>query len=111
MSGYRMGKRDPFSPTSRILQAASDGGGGVVFQPLQQKTKIPRMYLRGLIEDVDGGVAAILEIEKGGVHIVREQDTIGLYEMGASSVIRVRKINRLNIVVEAGSLGQLIIVR
>lgn len=109
-AGYRDGKRDPFAPTDRLLQA-STSGGAAVFQPLQQAATIPIMHLRGLVQDKDGTQVALLEIEKGGVHIVREGDTVGLYEMGANTVIRVRKINRLNLVVEAGSLGQLIIVR
>ena len=64
-----------------------------------------------MVQDANGGIAALLEVENGGIHIVREGDTVGLYEMGINSVIRVRKINRLNMVVEAGELGQVIIVR
>ncbi len=109
--GYRQGQRDPFAPTSRLLQVTSSGDGGVQFQALSQATKLPRMHLRGLIQDRNGDLAALLEIEKSGIHIVREGDAVGLYDMGVNSVIRVRKINRLNLVVEAGSLGQMIIVR
>jgi len=111
-AGFRNGHRDPFSPTDRLLQASLGGsGGGVQFQPLSQAAKIPRMHLRGLIKDDNGGIAALLEIENSGIHIVREGDTVGLYEMGVNSVIQVRRINRLNLLVEAGSLGQIIIVR
>ena len=110
-AGYRDGRRDPFSPSDRLLQASLGQAGSPQFQPLNQATEIPRMHLRGLIEDEGGNVAALLEIENSGIHIVREGDTVGLYEMGVNSVIRVRRINRLNLVVEAGSLGQMIIVR
>ena len=110
-SGYRDGKRDPFSPTNQMLEFSSRREGGLQFQPLNQAVEVPLMHLRGLVQDKDGKLAALLEIENSGIHVVREGDTVGLYDMGSNSVVRVRKINRLNLVVEAGSLGQLIIVR
>ena len=110
-AGYRDGKRDPFSPTNRLLQVAQVDEGVTHFQPLNTATEMPRMHLRGLVQDKSGDVAALLEIQNSGIHIVREGDTVGLYDMGVNSVIRVRQINRLNMIVEAGSLGQMIIVR
>ncbi len=111
--GYRQGRRNPFAPTQLILAAIERGGSSaanLALQPVQQATPIPRMHLRGLIND--GAVqAALLEIENAGVYIVREGDTVGLYETGSNAVVRIREINRLNLVVEAGSLGQLFIVR
>lgn len=42
---------------------------------------------------------------------MREGDTVGLHDFGIDSVIRVQKISRLHLVVEAGQLNQMIIVR
>ncbi|MDZ7753593.1 MAG: hypothetical protein U5S82_18600 [Gammaproteobacteria bacterium] len=111
--GYREGRRNPFAPTSLILAAIERRGGSaanLALQPARQAIAIPRMHLRGLVND-GTDLAALLEIENAGIYIVREGDTVGLYEMGSNAVIRVREINRLNLVVEAGSLGQLFIVR
>lgn len=102
-------KRDPFAVTGRLLQAASNDQSAL-FSPLPQAGKIPPMHLRGLIRDGDGGLAALLEINKA-IHIVRDGDTVGLHDLGINTVIRIRKINRLNIIVETGTLGQMIIVR
>lgn len=111
-TGYRDGKRNPFAPTRQILAATQGRSGqGLNFQPLQQATTIPKMHLKGLINENGKDIAALIEIENSGTYIVREGDTVGLYESGSNSVIRIQKINRLNLVVEAGSLGQVLIVR
>lgn len=111
--GYRQGRRNPFAPTGRIISSVKNGGGSaanLALQPIQKASSIPRMHLRGLVSD-ESGQAALLEIGGAGVYLVREGDTVGLYETGSNAVVRVREINRLNMVVEAGSLGQLFIVR
>lgn len=111
--GYRDDRRNPFAPTRQIIataQGADNAALGMELQPLRQATEIPRMKLKGLISE-GASVAALLQIDNAGTYIVREGDTVGLYESGSNSVIRVRKINRLNLMVEAGSLGQVLIVR
>jgi Tfp pilus assembly protein PilP len=104
-------KRDPFAVTDRLKQAAAKGTN-MLFKPksFQKNGNIPPMHLRGLIRSDSGGLVALLEINDA-IHIVRDGDTVGLYNEGSNSVLRIRKINRLNVVVEAGTLGQLIIVR
>lgn len=112
-AGYRNGERDPFAPTERLMDAGSRGQG-VDFRPgrsTEETSALPRMRLRGLVTEASGKIAALLEIENAGIHIVREGDTVGLYEARSSSVVRVRQINRLNVVVEIGTLGQTLIVR
>ena len=69
------------------------------------------MKLRGIIRREGEKIAALLEIKGGGTHVVREEDTVGLNELGQDAVVRIKKINRLNLVVEVGSLGQVMIVR
>lgn len=110
-AGYRNGKRNPFETTSRLLQVRKDDKTGLQFQPARTKSKMPKMKLRGIIHREGKKQAALLEIEGAGIHVVREDDTVGLNEIGRDSVIRIKKINRLNLVVEVGSLGQVWIVR
>lgn len=110
-AGYRAQERNPFAPTNRMLSAGSGNRSGLVFQPLTAETRIPRMKLRGLLRQKDGTMAGLLDVEGSGVHLVREGDTVGLYDLGSNAVIRVRHIDRLQMVVEAGSLGRRFIIR
>jgi Tfp pilus assembly protein PilP len=107
--------RDPFSATGRLavrktIPAASRGGPDLRFRAGEQFDGIPKMKLKGHIQ-ANGKVVALLEIQGGGVHIVREGDTVGLHDLGYDSVIRIREISRLHLVIESGSLGKVIIVR
>jgi len=99
-------KRNPFALTDHLRRAAANGD----FYPGQKNDEVPPMHLRGLIQGTDGNLVALLEIEKA-IHIVRAGDTVGLNDLGRNTVIRIKKINRLNIIVETGTVGQLIIVR
>ena len=100
-------RRNPFALTDRLIRAANNGD----FSLMQKNSdEIPPMYLRGLIKGDDGDIVALLEIEKA-IHIVRAGDTVGLNDLGINTVIRIKKINRLNVIVETGTMGQLIIVR
>ena len=107
-------KRDPFAETPELIRESIEPTirkKTQTFTPQVEAKKLPKMFLRGHLTGTDGEVVALLQIDKGEVHIVREGDTIGLHDFGINSVIRVQKISRLHLVVESGSLGQLIIVR
>lgn len=107
-------ERNPFSATGRMTGPSAGGGYsgryGLDFTPAEQAGGMPKMRLRGQLHGADGKSVALLEIEGSGVHIVREKDTVGLQELGIDQAIRIKKITRLHVVVEAGSLGRLIIV-
>lgn len=107
--------RDPFSWSRKLMgqaeRPAAPGRFGTDFTPLEpQSGGLPKMHLRGHVQGADGRSVALLEIEGGGVHMVREKDTVGLHDLGFDSAIRIKKITRLQVTVEAGSLGRLIIV-
>jgi hypothetical protein len=110
--------RNPFAVTEKLSRLAAQPSGkdspassGPAFIPQNQSLKLPKMRLRGRLKDESGDSVALLEIEGGGVYIVREGDDVGLHEFGNDSVLRIRKIDRLHVVVEAGTLKQLVIVR
>ncbi len=109
--GYRGEARNPFAPTEAILRERGSGKGGVRFERAEGRFKIPKMHLRGIVTRSGGEVAALLEIDGHGTHIVREGDTIGLYERDSDLVVRIGRIRRLHVEVEAGALRQVIIVR
>ena len=109
--GYRAAARNPFELTSPILGRLSAGEAKVGFQPADASFKVPKMKLRGMVTGSDGKKVALLEVEKLGTHVVREGDTISLNAAAASAVIRVKRIERMQVEVEAGSMRQIIIVR
>lgn len=114
---------------------------GVQFVPsatVPGSKEVPRMQLRGIVrmskaaeasakdgksakgkaaddkekaKKLVSEVAAILEVEGAGTHIVREGDTVGLQQLGSDAVVKVLRVDRLSLVVEVGTLGQVIIVR
>lgn len=111
-SGYLGESRNPFAPTRQVATARRGGlPGELTLQPLQNAVKLPKMRLRGVVNDGANQLAALLELEGIGVYVVREGDTVGLYEAGSNHVIQIQKINRLNLLVKAGSVGQIIVVR
>lgn len=111
--------RNPFATTDKLRelkikppeQEAVPSNEGLAFTPTKQEVKIPKMRLRGHLQGINGEVLALLEVTGGDTYIVREGDTVGLHDLGIDSVLRVRKISRLHLVIEAGSLNQMIIVR
>mgnify|MGYP001806507324 CR=1 FL=1 len=110
-AGYRADARNPFELTAPILERLSEGEAGVSFQPNNGNFKVPTMRLRGMVTHRDGRKAALLEVQGLGTHVVRDGDTIGLNVAVANAVIRVKRIDRMQIEVEAGSMKQIIIVR
>ena len=112
-------QRSPFAASTKLTQIAMQPKSELqqrpsdpTFTPQQNvPQKLPEMRLRGHLHGRDGEMVALLQIGKGEVHIVREGDTVGLYESGIDSVVRVKQIGRLHLVIESGSLEHLIIVR
>ncbi len=109
--GYRSDARNPFELATPILERLKEGETGVSFQPNNGNFPVPGMRLRGMVTHRDGRKAALLEVQGLGTHVVREGDTIGLNATTPNAVIRVKRIDRMQIEVEAGSMKQIIIVR
>jgi len=53
----------------------------------------------------------LLEVGGLGLFIVREGDTISLQNLPGDNVLRILEINDISVTVEAGSFGELIVVR
>ncbi len=109
-------ERNPFEPTSELVQvqASPPSVTGTRFVPRQQAApaqQLPKMWLRGHLQDAREEIIALLEVEDAGVYIVREGDNVGLHALGVDSVLRVVQIDRLQVVVETGSLGKMVIIR
>ncbi len=110
--------RNPFAPTFELARmkveqktAPKKKEKEVTFQQTPLDAKIPKMRLKGHLRNEEGELLSLLEIEGGSTYIVREGDTIGLSELGQDAVIKIKKIDRLHLVVEFGRMGTVIIVR
>jgi hypothetical protein len=103
--------RDPFSPTPAILQAVKRYGNATGFVPTQGPQSIPSINLRGYLYSSDATPGALLEVNGVGTYLVHVGDTISLQRQGGETVLKVREINKLNVLVEVGTLGHIIVVR
>lgn len=118
---YVGGVRDPFSATNAMYAIANDsiasneGGGaysGFDFKSPGLAVRLPKLSLKGVVyKSSQSDPLALLDVAGYGVYMVRLEDEIGFNPSDPSQVIKIKKINRLNIIVEVGTLGDLIVVR
>ena len=101
-------ERDPFALGGRAVT----NSGGLRFRP-QSANSLPELRLRGIVNGADGTRVGLLQIGNAHVYMVKAGDTISLRGGGSNSntVINVREINQLTLIVESGTLGEVIIVR
>jgi len=103
------GSRDPFSTTTRMRERV-EGGAEPRFVA-GSATAIPKLSLRGYAEPKGKPPVALIEVEGQGVYVVRVGDTVGLTVSGKSTVLKVQAMEASSVRIEAGSLGQVIVVR
>ena len=102
-------RRDPFALTPKLVKKTMDTNFMPMRSDAEQKVELPEMRMRGILMYGGEEKLGLLEVANG-VHLVRVGDTVGLHELGMASALKVLEINKLNIVVEFGSMEQLIIV-
>lgn len=85
----------------------------VGFRPSQTRPKqIPEMLLRGIGRMFsDAAPTALLDIEGYGTFLVSVNDTISLQGLTGDNVMRIVEISDISVTVEAGSFGELIVLR
>ena len=106
--------RDPFNLSTQVGSQRSNGFNfGSSFLP-GKNSKIPELKLRGVINPSSGkpnDLLALLEIDKKEVYMVRVGDEISYDPREPNAAIKIIKINRLTVTVQAGSLGNVLVVR
>lgn len=105
--------RDPFSLSPQLMQDLSiDRTRGVSqFQP-QDSRVMPRLKLKGIVRDQRTNESlALLDVGGQDVHLVRVGDEISFNSADPKQVIKIMKIAPSNLIVEVGTLGDLIMVR
>ncbi len=110
-------KRDPFAPSQKILTSMVStytDNSRSAFVSSGVLTKLPPLKLRGVVKpDGENTVVALLEVGGSGkqIHMVKIGDEIAFDRNDPSLVFKIRAIDRLSVIVEVGTLGDVIIVR
>jgi hypothetical protein len=103
--------RDPFT-VSQTVHIGTEGVEGYEFYPAEGGgSQLPKLKLRGYIGDETDDPIALLDIENQGVFMVRKGDTVGLQIGGRNTVLKIKDITQLSVLVEVGTIGQVVIVR
>lgn len=114
-SGPNGGGRDPFTTSMLMYQVMgqqSTSGAGRSFVPSLNADGVPKMKLKGIINNGPKmNATALLDVEGAGVFLVRSGDEIGLQGIGRNQVLKIVKVDALKVEVQAGQINQVIIVR
>lgn len=103
-------RRDPFAVSQLMIEQTHLQERGLRFTPLAG-AQVPELKLRGVVNGTDGQRVGLIEVINEGVFLVRKGDTISLRTAGNNTVINIQEISQLSVVVESGTLGEVIIVR
>lgn len=104
------GMRDPFTVTNE-MSAHSLRKLDAKFQPASG-VRLPALKLRGVITRNQNSVPlALLEIGGREVYMVSEGDEISFDSSAPGQVLKVHNVDRLSVVVEVGTLGDIMVVR
>lgn len=118
INAFVNGIRDPFAVTQEVAllnQAGQTTQGpyaGRNFKSSNLAFNLPKLTMKGVVFKTQEKLPiALLEIGGIGVYMVRVGDEFSFNPAIPTQVIKVIKISRLNVVVEVGTLGDLIVVR
>ncbi|MBL1320125.1 MAG: hypothetical protein COA63_003560 [Methylophaga sp.] len=105
--------RDPFTPSGLMFEVASKSSvfNNKGFTSAPGNSPIPKMRLRGFIDQNQKSPLALLEVAGARTYLVREGDDINIDPSQPNSVIRITKITRQSITVETGLLGAIRVQR
>ncbi len=113
------GVRDPFAVPLRLLQSLAANQSAqnqdaaqlnYAFSRVAAK-KMPKIKLKGVMHRPDDSSPLAVVQLNNETYMVRENDEVGFNPANPAQVIKIIKINRLSMLVEVGTLGELVIVR
>jgi len=115
---YVNGVRDPFAITqeisllSEVNNTTQDTYAEHSFKSSGLAFTLPKLTMKGVVfKKQEKLPIALLEIGGSGVYMVKVGDEISFNPATPKQVIKIIKISRSNVVVEVGTLGDLIVVR
>lgn len=100
--------RDPFTPLPAFNTRPTGPGTAFIANPTLMRA--PELELKGIVNREDE-VTALLRIGPSRVYMVRAGDQISFDPTRPSEAIKIREISRLSVIVEIGSIGNVVVVR
>jgi len=116
---YPNGIRDPFAIPSLLLQTLalersnkvqSNSLSSYAFSQTSVLT-MPKIKLKGVMHQRRDSSPLAVILLNNETYMVREGDEIGFNLAEPSQVIKIKQIKRLSLLIEVGTLGELVIVR
>jgi len=116
---YPKGVRDPFAIPSLLLQTLalernnkvqSNSLSSYAFSQTSVLT-MPKIKLKGVMHQRRDSSPLAVILLNNETYMVREGDEIGFNLAEPSQVIKIKQIKRLSLLIEVGTLGELVIVR
>ncbi len=113
------GIRDPFAVPSILLESLASERNKKE-QMLSSSTyafsntsllKMPKIKLKGVVHRKGSSEPLAIVLLNNESYMVREGDELGFNPSEPSKIIKIKKIRRLSVLVEVGTLGALVIVR
>jgi len=115
---FPQGVRDPFAIPSLLLQSlvAEQNNNGKNLSSnsnffRNSQLPLPKIKLKGVLHHQNNPSPLAIVLLNEETYMVREGDEIGFNIAEPSQVIKIKKINRLSLLVAIGTLGELVIVR
>jgi len=116
---YPHGIRDPFAIPSLLMQTLAiersnktrgNGSSSYAFSQTSLLT-MPKIKLKGVMHQRRNLSPLAVILLNNETYMVREGDEIGFNLAEPSQVIKIKSIKRLSLLIEVGTLGELVIVR
>lgn len=116
---FPKGVRDPFAIPSILLQSLASerskkerklSASAFAFSNTSLLS-MPKIKLKGVLKLREGAPQLAILLLNNETYMVREGDEVGFNPVEPSQVIKIKKINRLSVLVEVGTLGAVVIVR
>lgn len=118
-SAFPDGVRDPFAVPSLLLQSlvnerhkkeARSSMAGHAFAR-DAALIMPKIKLKGVLHQRGSDSPLAIVLLNNETYMVREGDEVGFNAIKPSHVIKIKEIKRLSVLVEVGTLGELVVVR
>ncbi len=103
--------RDPFGVSVKMRSKVLLENGRTQGQPTTKAERLPSIVLRGYIRVKDRKPAALIEVDKENVYLVREAETLNIQWQNDVTVLKVKRIDEQSVSIELGASGRVLTVR
>ncbi len=103
--------RDPFGVSVKMRSKVLLENGRTQWQPTTKAERLPSIVLRGYIRVKDRQPAALIEVDKENVYLVREAETLNIQWQNDLTVLKVKRIDEQSVSIELGASGRVLTVR